>query len=291
MRSLHAAIEVLTDDRPSGPGVPCGDAVQGVPLRGIKRAWRPRTAMGPVPAGLGLVDRVMLARGLSGAQADAFLSPSLMHLHDPGLLPGIDRAAGRILEAANAGEPIAIFGDYDVDGITATAILFHTLRVLSPQADVRTYVPHRLEEGYGLSTEALLGMAAQGVRVVVSVDCGITACVPARAAAAAGLDLIITDHHTPPSRGEDLPEASKKIAAFLVGLLGGPPQYRQLYGNPAMRARHLPFVINDRTRQVWLDCFKKVLADAPQKYNFPEEHLPGFIEFLDGFSEWMVNRK
>ena len=94
-----------------------------------------------------------------------------------------------------------------------------------------------------------------------------------------------------PMFSEDLPEASRKIAAFLVGLLGGPPQYRQLYGNPAMRARHLPFVINDRTRQVWLDCFKKVLADAPQKYNFPEEHLPGFIEFLDGFSAWMVNRK
>ena len=94
-----------------------------------------------------------------------------------------------------------------------------------------------------------------------------------------------------PMFSDDLPEASKRIAAFLVGLFGGPPLYHQLYGSPAMRARHLPFAINDDARQVWLDCFKRVLADAPRKYNFPEEHLPGFIEFLDGFSAWMVNRK
>jgi len=90
---------------------------------------------------------------------------------------------------------------------------------------------------------------------------------------------------------DDLPEASKKIAAFLVGLFGGPPLYRERYGEPMMRARHMKFPINDSDRQEWLRCFKTVLEHAIEKYAFPEEDLPGFIRFLDGFSAWMVNRK
>lgn len=89
---------------------------------------------------------------------------------------------------------------------------------------------------------------------------------------------------------EDLPAASEKIAAFLVGLLGGPPLYQQRYGDPMMRARHLAFAINEAARQEWLRCFRVVLADAPQKYGFPAEHLAGFDRFLEGFSAWMVNR-
>jgi len=88
---------------------------------------------------------------------------------------------------------------------------------------------------------------------------------------------------------KDMVRASQKSAAFFVGLLGGPPLYHQRYGNPAMRARHMPFIIDEAARQVWLDCFAAVLAQAPEKYNFPEEHLPGFYEFLQGFSRWMVN--
>ena len=84
-------------------------------------------------------------------------------------------------------------------------------------------------------------------------------------------------------------KASQKSAAFFVGLLGGPPLYHQRYGNPMMRARHLPFVIDEAARQEWLACFDRVLADAPAKYNFPAEHLPGFRAFLVGFSSWMVN--
>lgn len=91
--------------------------------------------------------------------------------------------------------------------------------------------------------------------------------------------------------GEDMPSASKKLAAFLVGLLGGPPLYHELYGPPQMRARHLPFAIDEKARQVWLNCFKETLVDAPQKYAFPEAHLPGFITFLEEFSAWMVNRR
>ncbi|MCB0146124.1 MAG: hypothetical protein M9936_13495 [Caldilinea sp.] len=88
---------------------------------------------------------------------------------------------------------------------------------------------------------------------------------------------------------DDMVAASRKSAAFFVGLLGGPPLYHQLYGNPAMRARHMPFPIDEAARQEWLRCFDAVLADAPTRYNFPAEHLAGFRTFLHGFSAWMVN--
>ena len=87
----------------------------------------------------------------------------------------------------------------------------------------------------------------------------------------------------------DMIAASRKSAAFFVGLLGGPPLYQQLYGNPAMRARHMPFYIDERARQEWLRCFYGVLAQAVERYSFPAEHLSGFRAFLDGFSTWMVN--
>lgn len=87
---------------------------------------------------------------------------------------------------------------------------------------------------------------------------------------------------------KDMAKASEKSADFFIGLLGGPPYYHQKHGNPMMRARHLPFPIDMAARQVWLDCFETVLANAPQ-YNFPAELLPQFHEFLVGFSLWMVN--
>lgn len=87
----------------------------------------------------------------------------------------------------------------------------------------------------------------------------------------------------------DMIAASKRSAAFFVGLLGGPPLYHQRYGNPMMRARHLPFPITMGARKEWLECFERVLADAPARYGFPAEHLPGFRAFLRDFSLWMVN--
>lgn len=87
----------------------------------------------------------------------------------------------------------------------------------------------------------------------------------------------------------DMRAASRRSAAFFVGLLGGPPLYQQLYGNPMMRARHVPFPIDETARQEWLACFDRVLVHAPEKYNFPAEHLEGFRQFLVGFSGWMVN--
>lgn len=88
----------------------------------------------------------------------------------------------------------------------------------------------------------------------------------------------------------DMARASRKSAAFFVGLLGGPPLYHQKYGSPMMRARHMPFPIDEAARQVWLACFDAVLADATEKYSFPAEHLPTFRDFLEGFSGWMVNK-
>lgn len=89
---------------------------------------------------------------------------------------------------------------------------------------------------------------------------------------------------------DDMVAASQKSAAFFVGLMGGPPLYHQQYGHPRMRARHMSFPITEKARQIWVGCFFNVLEDAPNKYNFPQEHLAGFHAFLDGFSRWMVNR-
>jgi single-stranded-DNA-specific exonuclease len=181
-------------------------------VRGWKMVWSPRGGCG---ARGDLLDRVLAVRGVADGQS--FLDPSLLNLHDPSLLPGADRAAERLLGAARAGEPIVVYGDYDVDGITATAILFRMLRALVPGAVVGTYVPHRLEEGYGLNAAAMGDLAARGARVVVSVDCGITAAEPARAAREAGLDLIISDHHNPPGDGAALPEAYAVVHPRLAG--------------------------------------------------------------------------
>lgn len=89
----------------------------------------------------------------------------------------------------------------------------------------------------------------------------------------------------------DMVEASRKSAAFFVGLLGGPPRYHERYGNPMMRARHMPFAIDETLRREWLDCFERVLEHAVARYGFPAEHLEGFRAFLDGFSRWMVNTR
>lgn len=189
--------------------------------RGLTRVWVERSSSnghaGKVNGSAPLAERVLAARGLGdSADAEAFLNPSLRHLHDPILMPGLDRAAERMLAAVRRGEPIAVYGDYDVDGVSATAILFHALRAVGPRADVRTYVPHRLDEGYGLNESALRRLAAEGARVIVSVDCGVTAVEPARAAPDAGADLIITDHHEPREDGV-LPEAHAIVHPRLPG--------------------------------------------------------------------------
>ncbi len=127
--------------------------------------------------------------------AQRFLTPKLSYLHDPALMPGATRAAERLAQAVRDHQPIVIYGDYDVDGVTASAVLWHTLTLAG--AEVHTYIPHRLDEGYGLNPEAIASFAKNHTPkpLIISVDCGITAVESAKVAKQLGIDLIITDHH------------------------------------------------------------------------------------------------
>jgi single-stranded-DNA-specific exonuclease len=179
-------------------------------MRGLTRRWA-RRGCGAEGTG-SLMDRVLAARGLGDAdEAKVFLNPSMSQLHAPEALPDMDQAAGRILEAVNGGETVAIYGDYDVDGITSTAILQRMIRAICPEARVLTYVPHRLEEGYGLNAGALRSLAGDGASLVVTVDCGITAIEEAKVARQLGVDLIISDHHTPPADRAGCPDAHSVV--------------------------------------------------------------------------------
>jgi len=150
-----------------------------------------------------LVARLLCLRGLSDpGEAARFLKPSLEHLHDPFALKGMGAAVDRLLAAVERRERIAIHGDYDVDGITSTVIVRRTLELLG--ADVGHFVPERVRDGYGLGTPAVERLHAEGVRLIVSVDCGIRSAEAARRARELGVDLIITDHHEP---DEEVPEA------------------------------------------------------------------------------------
>ncbi len=145
-----------------------------------------------------LVAQVLINRGITEAgSASGFLRPKLTDLIDPGLMPGIAPAVERLKRATADREKITVYGDYDVDGLTGEAILWQLLTLLG--ADVDYYIPHRVDEGYGLNAEAVEGLAKQGSRLLVTVDCGVTAFRSAEIAARLGLDLIITDHHQPDS--------------------------------------------------------------------------------------------
>ena len=134
--------------------------------------------------------------------ARRFLSPSLDQLHDPFLLADMDKAVMRLERAIASRERIAVHGDYDVDGITSTVILRRTLELLG--ADVVHFVPERVRDGYGLQPATFDRLKAEGVQVVVSVDCGIRGAEAARRARDLGIDLIITDHHEP---DDEMPQA------------------------------------------------------------------------------------
>ena len=141
--------------------------------------------------------------------ARAFLQPTLSSLSDPMLLPDIEKSSKRILEAISKGEKITVYGDYDVDGITATALMIQCLEILSkiygnllseirdPISGISYYIPDRLEEGYGLSTSAIETISKTGTKVIITVDCGVNSFKEAKFAREKGIDLIITDHHEP----------------------------------------------------------------------------------------------
>ena len=160
-----------------------------------------------------VVAQLLLCRGISDpSAARSFLDPKLTDLHDPETLPGCREAAAHLHRAIAQGQRIVIYGDYDVDGITGTALLRQCLAVL--QADVGYYVPNRIDEGYGLSHEAIRSLAKEGTNLIVTVDCGIGGVDEARTAAQCGVDLIITDHHEP---GLELPRAAAIVHPRLPG--------------------------------------------------------------------------
>ena len=150
------------------------------------------------------VSAALINRGITSPdQAAAFLKPSLSHIRSPFLMKDVDRAVERILLAVRGGEKILIFGDYDMDGITATVILFEFLSYL--EADVHYYIPNRLTEGYGLTSDHVENLLIpDGINLIITVDCGITSLDAVSAARSAGIDVIITDHHEAPLR---MPEA------------------------------------------------------------------------------------
>ncbi len=150
---------------------------------------------------------LLVARGITqAAEAFAFLNPEPAHLHDPFLMLGMAAAVERLERAIAAGEPILLYGDYDVDGTVAVVLLKTAIEMLGGL--VRFHVPHRLREGYGMQSSVLEAAHAEGVRVVVTVDTGMRAFAEAETARRLGLDLIVTDHH--------LADANDKLPAALA---------------------------------------------------------------------------
>ena len=176
---------------------------------GIWNVGQPESAAVNALVGYGyapLTAMVLSARGInSPRQAKEYLSCE-SELHDPFLMTDMDLAAGRVGLAMQRGEKIAVFGDYDVDGITATCLLTAFLRQCG--ADVVSYIPGRLEEGYGLNPIAINQLHREGVKLIITVDCGITAVDEAQMCKELGIDLVITDHH---ECKDILPEAAAVV--------------------------------------------------------------------------------
>ncbi len=170
-----------------------------VAKRWVEAAWDEAAAdglaraLGPHP----LAARVLAARGLGEPErAERFLRAGLDDLPDPFLMKGMAAAVERLVRAVEGGERVACYGDYDVDGVSSTALLAGFLRAAG--ADVVTYTPHRLVEGYGLNQRAVETLAGRGVRLLVTLDCGITSVAEVQGAARLGVDVVVVDHHTVP---------------------------------------------------------------------------------------------
>ncbi len=170
-----------------------------------------------------VIASILVERGLATPDAaQAFLHPSVEQLHDPLLMPGMDRAVARLQRALAAREQILIYGDYDVDGVTSTAMLVRALSALGAQ--VNWHIPHRVRDGYGLNQAAIRQVAAAGAKVVLTVDTGISAHAPVALARELGMDVIISDHHEPP------PELPDALAILNPKLPGSPYPFKELAG-------------------------------------------------------------
>ncbi|WP_404310626.1 single-stranded-DNA-specific exonuclease RecJ [Neorhodopirellula lusitana] len=186
----------------------------------MKRQWRITPHDGPMveqlirTSGLSpVVAQLLVSRGVySSEDATAFLDTKLTNLRDPQELPGVPEATQILLDAIEQSTPVVIYGDYDADGMTGSAILVNGLRLLG--ADVSYHVPNRLEEGYGLNEDAIRKLAQRGKKLIVSVDCGITSVECAQVCRELGVTLVITDHH---QMNETLPDAAAIVHPRLPG--------------------------------------------------------------------------
>jgi single-stranded-DNA-specific exonuclease len=140
-----------------------------------------------------IVGKLLVTRGVS--DVDIFLNPSVRDFHDPFLLEGVREASEKILEAIENKKKISIFGDFDVDGISATALILIVLKKLKGEVDF--YIPHRLEEGYGLSMDGIEELKERGTELIITVDCGINGAPEIKRAHELGMEVIVTDHHLP----------------------------------------------------------------------------------------------
>ncbi|UFS70530.1 single-stranded-DNA-specific exonuclease RecJ [Geomonas sp. RF6] len=184
-----------------------------------ERSWRVRggdegCAERLAPSGIPpLLARLLSNRGITDpSEANGFLNPTLSSLHDPLLLSGMEAAVVRLADALAGGEKVCVHGDYDVDGVTSVAVLLSFFRAVG--LDAFPYIPKRLSEGYGLSHQGVEAARSAGATVLVTADCGITSVAEARLCREAGIDLIITDHHSP---GEDLPDSFATVNPLLPG--------------------------------------------------------------------------
>lgn len=141
-----------------------------------------------------MVSRILVSRGIGFDDVEGFLNPALKtQLPDPSVLADMDKAAERIASAIMTGEKVAVFGDYDVDGATSSALLVRFFRAQG--RDLRVYIPDRIDEGYGPNAAAMTRLRDEGIKVLITVDCGITAFEPLAVGTAAGLDIVVLDHH------------------------------------------------------------------------------------------------
>lgn len=191
------------DNPPAGSFIEGLDGRRWVPVspdgEARERAFALAREVGISP----IVALLLINRGVTDPdEARRFLQPSLDDLHDPFLLPDMEFAVRRLRKALETGEKILIHGDYDADGVTSAALLIRVLRALG--ANVEHFVPHRRRDGYGIKPHAVERAHSRGISLIVTADCGVTACDTAEQALQLGVDLIVTDHHEP---GPNLPDA------------------------------------------------------------------------------------
>ncbi len=218
----------------------------------IKEKWQQRDSMASALGIAPFIAQLLFNRGVDNVDSGReFLSPKLNALHEPELMAGTKTAVARIREALENDEKVVIYGDYDVDGTTGTAILWHCLKLAGKEVDF--YVPHRIDEGYGLHSDAVKQLSEDGYSLMITVDCAITAVEPVKLAKSLGMDVIITDHHTPPA---ELPPATAIVHPNLPG---------ESYPNPDLCGSGV--------------AYKLAWAIAKQ-FSGGQKVLPRFREFL-----------